>query len=160
MEKSLSFKSLIGIIKITEEDGYITKISLVDKFDRSNNSELLIKTKQELEEYFSLKRTRFDIPIKFTGSTFQVKVWKILLTVPYGRTLTYGEVANLIGNPKASRAVGMACNKNPLMIVVPCHRIIGKNKKMVGYAYGTLIKQKLLNLESSLENGKYQKINK
>ena len=160
MEKSLSFKSLIGIIKITEDDGYITKISLVDKFDRSNNSELLIKTKQELEEYFSLKRTRFDIPIKFTGSTFQVKVWKILLTVPYGRTLTYGEVANLIGNPKASRAVGMACNKNPLMIVVPCHRIIGKNKKMVGYAYGTLIKQKLLNLESSLENGKYQKINK
>ncbi len=160
MEKSLSFKSLIGIIKITEDDGYITKISLVDKFDRSNNSELLIKTKQELEEYFSLKRTRFDIPIKFTGSTFQVKVWKSLLTVPYGRTLTYGEVANLIGNPKASRAVGMACNKNPLMIVVPCHRIIGKNKKMVGYAYGTLIKQKLLNLESSLENGKYQKINK
>ena len=129
MEKSLSFKSLIGIIKITEDDGYITKISLVDKFDRSNNSELLIKTKQELEEYFSLKRTRFDIPIKFTGSTFQVKVWKSLLTVPYGRTLTYGEVANLIGNPKASRAVGMACNKNPLMIVVPCHRIIGKNKK-------------------------------
>lgn len=160
MEKSLSFKSLIGIIKITEDDGYIKKISLVDKFDCSNNSELLIKTKQELEEYFSLKRTRFDIPIKFTGSTFQLKVWKILLTVPYGRTLTYGEVANLIGNPKASRAVGMACNKNPLMIVVPCHRIIGKNKKMVGYAYGTLIKQKLLNLESSLENGKYQKINK
>ena len=160
MEKSLSFKSLIGIIKITEDDGYITKISLIDKFDRSNNSELLIKTKQELEEYFSLKRTRFDVPIKFNSSAFQLKVWKILLTVPYGRTLTYGEVANMIGNPKASRAVGMACNKNPLMIVVPCHRIIGKNKKMVGYAYGTLAKQKLLNLESSLENGKYQEINK
>ena len=160
MQKSLNFRSLIGIIKITEDDGYIINISLVDKIDNSNESKLLIKTKQELEEYFSLKRTTFDIPIKFNGSAFQSKVWKTLLTIPYGKTLTYGELANMIGNPKASRAVGMACNKNPLMIVVPCHRVIGKNKKMVGYAYGTLTKQKLLNLESSLENGKCQKINK
>ena len=76
-----------------------------------------------------------------------MKVFEVLLTIPYGTTLTYGEVASLIGNPKATRAVGNACNKNKVMIVVPCHRVIGKNGKLIGFAYGTDLKEELLELE-------------
>ena len=101
----------------------------------------------QLEEYFLGRRKIFEFPLDPDGSVFQKKVWKALLEIPYGETRSYGEIAKNIGNPKASRAVGMANNKNPLAIVVPCHRVIGSNGKMVGYGGGIPIKQYLLELE-------------
>jgi len=101
----------------------------------------------QLEEYFAGSRTVFELPLNPEGSIFQKKVWEALLEIPYGETRSYGEIAKNIGNPKASRAVGMANNKNPLAIVVPCHRVIGSNGKLVGYGGGIPIKQQLLELE-------------
>lgn len=151
MKHYLIFSSLIGNIMIVEQDNKIIQIKIIDEEVTlvNNINNILIKTKLELEEYFCGKRVDFDIPIKLKGSDFQIEVWNELLKIPYGEVRTYGEIAKLIGNPNASRAVGMACNKNPLMIVVPCHRVIGKNKNLVGYEYGIDVKQKLLDLESS-----------
>ena len=103
--------------------------------------------KKQLDEYFAGIRKEFDIPIKLEGTDFQIKVWKELLKIPYGETCTYLDIAKHIGNPKAYRAVGMANNKNKIMIIIPCHRVIGSNKKLVGYAGGLDVKEKLLKLE-------------
>lgn len=111
---------------------------------------LIKKTKQQLDEYFAGKRKEFDIPIKLEGTDFQIKVWKELLKIPYGETYSYLDIAKRIGNPKASRAVGMANNKNKIIIIVPCHRVIGSNKKLVGYACGLDVKEKLLELEKEI----------
>lgn len=152
MESYLVFSSPIGKIMITEQNNRITQIKITDEdilVVNNNISDILIKTKIELDEYFCGKRTNFDIPISLNGSNFQVRVWNELLNIPYGKVRTYGEFAKLIGAENASRAVGMACNRNPLMIIVPCHRVIGKNKKLIGYASGIDIKKKLLDLEGS-----------
>ena len=94
-----------------------------------------------------MKRKIFDIPIKLDGTEFQVKVWTELLKLPYGKTCSYLDIAKKIGNPNAARAVGMANNKNKIQIIIPCHRVIGSNKKLIGYAGGIKIKEKLLKLE-------------
>ncbi|EJL6398691.1 methylated-DNA--[protein]-cysteine S-methyltransferase [Vibrio navarrensis] len=101
----------------------------------------------QLNEYFSGKRTQFDLPIAAKGTAFQMQVWQALTTIPYGETWSYQELANVIGNPKAVRAVGLANGKNPVSIVVPCHRVIGKNGKLTGYAGGIERKQWLLERE-------------
>ena len=105
------------------------------------------KVYREIIEYLKGKRRVFEFPYKLKGTEFQIKVWNELLKIPYGKTRTYKEIAVAINNPKAFRAVGMANNKNPLMILVPCHRVIGSNKKMIGYAGGVDMKMALLNLE-------------
>ena len=110
-------------------------------------TDLINNTRKQLDEYFAGKRKKFDIPIKLDGTDFQIKVWKELLKIPYGETCSYLDIAKCIGNPKASRAVGMANNKNKIIIIVPCHRVIGSNKKLVGYACGLDVKEKLLELE-------------
>ncbi len=102
---------------------------------------------EQLKEYLEGKRKEFDLPFQPRGTEFQEKVWKELCKVPYGKTATYQEIAERIGNEKACRAVGMACGKNPIFIVIPCHRIIGKNGNLTGYAEGLEMKQKLLLLE-------------
>ena len=107
----------------------------------------LRKAAQELSEYFAGNRKEFDIPLNPKGTDFQKSVWNALCTIPYGKTMSYGQVAAQIGNPKASRAVGMANNKNPIPILIPCHRVIGANGKLVGYGGGIWMKQKLLELE-------------
>ncbi|WP_172566141.1 methylated-DNA--[protein]-cysteine S-methyltransferase [Vibrio navarrensis] len=101
----------------------------------------------QLNEYFSGKRTQFDLPIAAKGTAFQMQVWQALTTIPYGETWSYQELANAVGNPKAVRAVGLANGKNPVSIVVPCHRVIGKNGKLTGYAGGIERKQWLLERE-------------
>jgi methylated-DNA-[protein]-cysteine S-methyltransferase len=101
----------------------------------------------QLKEYLAGERKEFDMQINPVGTEFQKKVWKALCSIPYGETRTYKQIAELIGNPKASRAVGMANNKNPIVVAVPCHRVIGANGKLVGYAGGLDIKEKLLELE-------------
>lgn len=136
------------LYEIIEENGYIVKIGVVDSIRDGVSSSLVIdECIKELDEYFNKKRTVFNVPIKQFGTELQMKVFEVLKSIPYGHTLSYKDVAILIGKPKASRAVGNACNKNPIMIVVPCHRVIGKNGKLVGFAYGTDLKEELLELE-------------
>lgn len=101
----------------------------------------------QIQEYLAGKRKYFDLPLAPSGTDFQMAVWKEIRDIPYGCTKTYGEVAAAVGSPKGSRAVGMAANKNPLAIVLPCHRVVGFNGKLVGYAFGLEAKQFLLNLE-------------
>lgn len=136
------------LYEIIEENGYIVKIGVVDSICDDVSSSLVVdECIKELDEYFNKKRTVFNVSIKQFGTEFQMKVFEVLKSIPYGHTLSYKDVAILIGKPKASRAVGNACNKNPIMIVVPCHRVIGKSGKLVGFAYGTDLKKELLELE-------------
>lgn len=104
----------------------------------------------QLQDYFSGARKSFDIKTKFYGTEFQLKVWNELIRIKYGETRTYGDIANIIGSHKAQRAVGAALGKNPIAIIYPCHRVIGKNRSLTGFAGGLDEKMKLLKLEQSL----------
>lgn len=115
-------------------------------------TELLSMATIQLDEYFQGKRTTFSLPFKLTGTPFQLAVWKELQNIPYGQTTSYKEIAQKINKPKAYRAVGMANNKNPLPIIIPCHRVIGSNGKLIGYAGGLNLKNYLLELEQSHTN--------
>nr|WP_158217531.1 methylated-DNA--[protein]-cysteine S-methyltransferase [Lottiidibacillus patelloidae] len=114
----------------------------------NDNEEVILKTKHQLSEYFAGKRKTFDVPIITGGTPFQRTVWDELQNIPYGEVVTYKDIAKKIGNEKAVRAVGGANNKNVLPIVIPCHRVIGVNKKLVGYAGGIDAKKKLLKIEN------------
>lgn len=111
------------------------------------NDPILTQAIKQLEEYYSGRRKAFDLPVSATGTEFQNKVWHALTTIPYGETWSYQDLANAIGNPKAVRAVGLANGKNPVSVIVPCHRVIGKSGKLTGYAGGVETKAKLLELE-------------
>lgn len=115
-------------------------------------TELLSMATIQLDEYFQGKRTTFSLPFKLTGTPFQLAVWKEFQNIPYGQTTSYKEIAQKINKPKAYRAVGMANNKNPLPIIIPCHRVIGSNGKLIGYAGGLNLKNYLLELEKSHTN--------
>lgn len=115
-------------------------------------TELLSMATIQLDEYLQGKRTTFSLPFKLTGTPFQLAVWKELQNIPYGKTTSYKEIAQKINKPKACRAVGMANNKNPLPIIIPCHRVIGSNGKLIGYAGGLNLKNYLLELEKSHTN--------
>ncbi len=157
----------LGKIGIVEEDNKIVKIIIENKNEdkekskknknnnynnednyQEKNTKLLLKAEKELEEYFEGKRKKFNLPLKQEGTEFQKKVWNALEKIPYGEIRTYKEIANMVGNEKASRAVGMANNKNNIPIIIPCHRVIGSNGKLVGYALGLDMKRYLLDLES------------
>jgi methylated-DNA-[protein]-cysteine S-methyltransferase len=112
-----------------------------------NETALIKKTADEIREYFNGERKEFTIPFKLCGTAFQMDVWNALKTIPYGETRSYKEIAALIGRPKAARAVGLANNRNPLSIIVPCHRVIGHNGALVGYGGGLSVKQHLLDIE-------------
>ena len=112
-----------------------------------NPNEMTKLCKKQLEEYYSGNRMIFELPMNLKGTEFQQKVWKELCKIPYGKTITYKEIARNIGNEKAVRAVGTAIGKNPIAIVIPCHRVIGSNGLLTGYAYGIDKKEQLLNLE-------------
>lgn len=144
--------TIIGKVRIIEENGYIIELQINKDFDKNEDilekdTNILKNTERQLSEYFSGKRNTFDLKLNPKGTEFMKKVWMELLNIPYGETRTYKEIAEKIGNPKGARAVGMANNKNPIPIIIPCHRVIGKNKKLVGYALGLDMKEFLLNLE-------------
>lgn len=144
--------TVIGKVRIIEEDGYIIELQINKDFDKNEDilekdTNILKNAERQLSEYFSGKRNTFDLKLNSKGTDFMKKVWRELLNIPYGETRTYKEIAEKIGNPKGARAVGMANNKNPIPIIIPCHRVIGKNKKLVGYALGLDMKEFLLNLE-------------
>lgn len=102
---------------------------------------------KQLTEYFDGRRREFDLPVKTAGTDFQMLVWEELRRIPYGRTRSYGEIANAIGKPGAARAVGGACNKNPIAIIIPCHRVIGADRSLTGFGGGLEVKKRLLELE-------------
>jgi len=110
---------------------------------------LIKKAARQFGEYFDGKRKSFNLPLCLRGTDFQIKVWNALQRIPYGKTISYGELAAIIGNPKASRAVGMANNRNPIPIIVPCHRVIGHDGSLTGYAGGLKLKRLLLELEKN-----------
>lgn len=114
-----------------------------------SSSEVIVRTIIQLDEYFGRKRTAFDIPLFFVGTDFQKTVWKELLNIPYGMILSYGDLSRKLGNPKAIRAVAAANGANPISILVPCHRVIGSDRKLVGYGGGIPAKKILLELELS-----------
>ena len=147
--------SPVGKIEIIEENEKITELNIYN--EKKNNiiekdTKLLLETQKQLKEYFEGKRTKFEIPLNPKGTEKMKKVWKELLKIPYGEVRTYKEIAEKVGNSKASRAVGMANNKNPIPIIIPCHRVIGSNNKLVGYALGLDMKKYLLDLERKVVN--------
>ncbi|MDF1761335.1 MAG: methylated-DNA--[protein]-cysteine S-methyltransferase [Coxiellaceae bacterium] len=121
--------------------------SIVSNLKRDDNYPLIKKTKKQLAEYFQCKRKAFDLPLVFDGTAFQNKAWQQLSKIPYGETISYGEQAKRMGDKNKARAVGMANGMNPIPIVVPCHRVIGSNGKLVGFGGGMDNKALLLNLE-------------
>jgi len=111
--------------------------------DETGKSEVV----KQLSEYFEGKRTSFELPLDIEGTPFQRAVWKQLLQIPYGETRSYGDIAKALGKPLASRAVGMANHNNPIAIVIPCHRVVGQNGSLTGYAGGLFVKERLLSIE-------------
>ncbi len=151
-KENITVETPLGKLIITAQDGFVCSIGLckdstAEVIPANADSEMLRKAATELKEYFAGTRTTFTFPMRAQGTSFQQKVWHALREIPYGQTKSYGEIASVIGQAKASRAVGMACNRNPIMIAVPCHRVVGARGALVGYAYGTEIKRQLLTLE-------------
>ena len=146
-----TYQSPIGLIEIAGNSDSITALQFTEQ-PRAGNAEssILQLAKQQLAEYFDKKRHEFDLNLQLDGTPFQKTVWAYLLTVPFGKIISYQDVANGIGNPKAVRAVGAANGKNPISIIVPCHRIVGGNRHLIGYGGGLWRKEWLLKHEGSL----------
>lgn len=144
-------ETAIGRIAIAEQDDKITHLYFATDATPENaeiiETPLIQKAFSQLNAYLAGELTQFSLPLAAHGTAFMQSVWQALCAVPYGKTASYKEIANAINHPKAVRAVGMANNKNPLPIFIPCHRIIGSNGKLVGYGGGLALKEKLLNLE-------------
>ncbi|MEN8904841.1 MAG: methylated-DNA--[protein]-cysteine S-methyltransferase [Clostridiales bacterium] len=132
-------------------NAYLLKNEIINE-EFLNESDLIKKAKKELDEYLEGTRKDFDIKLEPEGTEFQRNVWNALIKIPYGKTASYSEIANIIKNPKAVRAVGGANNKNPIFIFIPCHRVIGIDGSMIGYAGGIKLKKHLLNIEKNNTN--------
>jgi len=142
----------IGKLGIAVEGNYLKKVFFSDypiKDYVKKETDFIKNIRVILEEYLIGKRKEFDIPLALEGTYFQKAVWQALIEIPYGETRSYLDIASKIGNSKAVRAVGLANNRNPIAIIVPCHRVIGKNGKLVGYAGGLQMKEDLIKLELS-----------
>ena len=146
------YESPIGVLEIRGCDNFINSVLFVEsEMDVINNApEILKSCAQQLDEYFNKKRTKFDLSLRAHGTGFQKKVWDTLPEIHFGATASYSEIAKRIGNHKAVRAVGAANGKNPIIIIVPCHRIIGSNGKLVGFGGGLWRKKWLLQHEQNL----------
>ncbi|WP_226474956.1 methylated-DNA--[protein]-cysteine S-methyltransferase [Pseudomonas sp. MWU16-30323] len=152
--------SPVGQLTLVARDGKLTAI-LWEKerpnrvrlgaLQEANNSPVLQETERQLKEYFAGTRNRFELELDFAGTDFQKKVWQALLTIPFGQTRSYSQIAAQIGNPKAVRAVGAANGRNPISIVAPCHRVIGASGGLTGFAGGLEAKQYLLALEDGVQ---------
>ncbi|MDR3218868.1 MAG: methylated-DNA--[protein]-cysteine S-methyltransferase [Dysgonamonadaceae bacterium] len=147
------YQSFMGTWEITAGEEAVTGIRFVENYQTDETareiavSPVIKETCKQLDEYFAGKRRVFDLPLALSGTDFQQKVWQQLQQIPYGKTISYAQLADATGNPKACRAVGSANGKNPVAIVIPCHRVIASGGGLGGYAYGLAIKQELLALE-------------
>ena len=144
------YETIIGYLTISADEQGITDVS----FGKRNpvhavceETPFIKQAVNELQEYFEGRRQEFTVPLHPQGTDFQLRVWQVLRTIPYGKTWSYKQVATAAGNPNASRAVGMANNRKPIAIIIPCHRVIGANGRLVGYAGGLDVKEKLLEIE-------------
>ena len=148
MKGTVIYHSPVGELAISFEDGAVTALQrATEPVTVSAATDLTAEVFRQLDEYFAGMRRDFDFPIRLHGTPFQEKVWAALRTIPYGETRSYGDIAAAIGKPKACRAVGMANHRNPICIVVPCHRVIGAGGALVGYGGGLDMKKGLLELE-------------
>lgn len=151
MKSLFYYETAIGMLGVAENGKALTDLffenSAPPKDAVINETNLLKEARKQLESYFNGKIKHFDLPLEVQGTDFQKSVWKALQEIPYGETRSYGDIAKRIGNGKASRAVGMANHNNPIAIIIPCHRVIGANGKLVGFGGGLDIKEYLLNLE-------------
>ncbi len=151
-----AYSSQFGTIFLVYEEGILTGLLLRQEPYQITEEDLQSRTKftdmvmDQVKEYLQGKRRNFEFKFKLIGTAFQRKVWEALLEIPYGETRSYKQIAEAIGNPKACRAIGMANNKNPIMIIVPCHRVIGSDGSLTGYAGGMEMKKNLLELEGAL----------
>lgn len=149
MERFAYLSSPVGTLTLTEEEDALTGLYFgrLSRQGQEVLSPVLEETARQLSEYFSGKRREFSLPLSPKGTEFQLRVWRALETIPYGETRSYGDMARLIGSPKACRAVGMANHRNPISIIVPCHRVVGANGSLTGYGGGLDAKRFLLDLE-------------
>ncbi len=149
---STYYPSPLGTIEICGTEESITSVLFLDAdhTDNSQSNPLLEKCVQQLDEYFHHQRRQFELPLAPQGTPFQQQVWEKLLEIPYGTTTSYHEIASRLGNPKAIRAVGGANGKNPIVIIIPCHRVIGANGKLIGYGGGLWRKEWLLKHEKNV----------
>ncbi|MDM1783238.1 methylated-DNA--[protein]-cysteine S-methyltransferase [Acinetobacter bereziniae] len=136
-------QALVAVLWENENPKRVRLAQLIE----NKNHPVLLETQQQLNEYFQGHRTQFDLALDFAGTEFQQKVWQALLMIPFGETRSYKQIAEQIGNVKAVRAVGAANGKNPISIIAPCHRVVGANGKLVGFAGGLENKDVLLKLE-------------
>ena len=153
-----NIKTPIGNLCLVEKDNFLQCVVFEKNWDnykkrfteiKESKTELLQNAEKQLSEYFSGQRKKFDLPIKLEGTDFQKRVWQSLKKIPYGKTFTYKEHAEMANSPKAVRAVGRTNGLNPICIILPCHRVIGSNGKLTGYAGGVEVKEKLLEIERS-----------
>jgi methylated-DNA-[protein]-cysteine S-methyltransferase len=156
--EDLQFRAVdspVGVLTLAGRDGRLRHLRMVDQtYEPSHDGWEVDETAfpdavEQLEAYFAGERTEFDLDLELIGTPFQRRVWEALLTIPYGETRSYGEIAQQIGAPGASRAVGLANGHNPIGIIVPCHRVIGSNGSLTGYGGGLDRKRALLGLERS-----------
>jgi O-6-methylguanine DNA methyltransferase len=140
--------SPVGLLEICSDGEELVRVAFAEEKKHREESDLvLMETKKQLSEYFAGERKKFSLPLKMQGTGFQTRVWQELMCIPYGKTASYKDIAAAVGNEKACRAVGGANNKNSIAILIPCHRVVGSNKKMVGYASGIWRKEWLLEHE-------------
>ena len=150
MKYALAYESPIGRLWFAEENGALTDLSFRSILDaKEQETPLLKRAAEQLSEYFSGKRFEFDLPLDLRGTPFQKSVWSALRDIPYGETRSYKDIACAVGKPTACRAVGSANNKNPISILIPCHRVIGADGSLVGYGGGLDVKSTLLALEKN-----------
>ena len=135
--------ALVAVLWENENPKRVRLAELIEQVDHP----ILLETQKQLREYFAGTRQQFDLPLDFEGTVFQKKVWQALLGIPFGETRSYRDIAEQVGNIKAVRAVGAANGKNPISIIAPCHRVVGVNGKLVGFAGGLNNKEILLGLE-------------
>ena len=151
MTKNFYYKSPIGILEIELKNDTIQRLRVIESYSKiSERTGYFAEVVKQLDEYFAGKRTKFELNIYPKGTEFQKKVWVELLKIPYGKTKSYQEIAEAIGKPNAQRAVGSACNKNPILLLIPCHRVISKTGKLTDFACGVHRKEQLLKMESNL----------
>ncbi len=156
MEATAIYHTEVGNIAISCNNKGITVIKKIEgalTCDYGEGTLLTNRAYEQLCEYLNGKRKLFDLPLDPQGTDFQKKVWQALCDIPYGETRSYKQVATAIGNEKASRAVGLSNNRNPIMMVIPCHRVIGSSGKLVGYAGGLNMKKQLLSMEKENVKG-------
>jgi len=137
-----------GLVAVLWPDDAPNRVRLPER-TRDAGQAVLMRAQTQLSEYFAGQRTVFDLPLDFHGTPFQQSVWQALLTIPFGQTRSYAQIAAQIGRPAAARAVGAANGRNPISIIAPCHRVIGANGRLTGFAGGLAAKQRLLELENA-----------